>query len=102
MSHYAMATIRSDLITRIDAIAGAAGRIGLTALWEQIDTIRRLARQHRLDRVEGLAGMLETATAYDGHGPIILSYLDRMREAVDMDEGGTAQPIHAIPAWRTA
>jgi HPt (histidine-containing phosphotransfer) domain-containing protein len=79
----AVPIIRSDLIHRIDGIAAAAGRISLATLCEQIDAIRRLAQRHRLDTVENLAGMLETATSYHGHGHIVLSYLDRMREAVD-------------------
>lgn len=82
MSHDAMMMIRSDLIQRIDAIAAAAGKMSLAILCEQIDAIRRIARQHRLDVVEGLASLIETATAYHGHGPVILSYLDLMRDAV--------------------
>ncbi|MET0364358.1 MAG: hypothetical protein ABW169_06865 [Sphingobium sp.] len=85
MSRDAMLMIRSDLIRRIDGIAASAGKISLAALCEQVDTIRRLARQHGLDAVEGLASMLETATAYHGHGPIILSYLDLMRDAVEAE-----------------
>ncbi|HEX7874702.1 MAG TPA: hypothetical protein VF475_17455 [Sphingobium sp.] len=86
MSRDAMMMIRSDLIRRIDGIAASAGKISLAALCEQVDTIRRLARQHGLDAVEGLASMLETATAYHGHGPIILSYLDLMRDAVEAEQ----------------
>lgn len=81
MPHDAMLMVRSDLIRRIDAIAAAAGKISLASLCEQVDAIRRIARQHSLDAVEGLASMLETATAYHGHGPVILSYLDLMRDA---------------------
>jgi hypothetical protein len=88
MSHDAMLMIRSDLIQRIDAIAAAPGKIRLAPLCEQIDAIRRIARQHGLEAVESLASMLETATAYHGHGPVILSYLDLLRDAVDCNEQG--------------
>ncbi|MFT3964616.1 MAG: hypothetical protein QM690_01880 [Sphingobium sp.] len=94
MSRDAMLMIRSDLIRRIDGIAAAAGKISLAALCEQVDGIRRLARQHGLDAVEGLASMLETATAYHGHGPIILSYLDLMRDAVEAERQD--EQIHAV------
>lgn len=86
MPHGAMMMIRSDLIHRIDAIAAAAGKIRLAPLLEQVDSIRRIARQHGLNAVEGLASMIETATAYHGHGPVILSYLDLMRDAVDSED----------------
>lgn len=84
MPHESMpAMIRGDLVRRIDGIAASAGKISLAVLCEQVDAIRRLAQRHRLDALDGLASMLEAATAYHGHGPIILSYLDLMRDAVD-------------------
>ncbi len=89
MPHGPLMTIREDMLRRIDAIANISGRIKLSALLEQVDAIRRIARQHGLEAVEGLASMIETATAYHGHGPIILSYLDLMRDAIgceDQDE----------------
>jgi len=95
MSHDAMMMIRSDLVDRIDGIAAASSKIGLAALCEQIDAIRRIARLHRLDVVEGLASLIETATAYHGHGPVILSYLDLMRDAVTSE----AQDSHAQAAY---
>jgi HPt (histidine-containing phosphotransfer) domain-containing protein len=88
MPQDAVPMIRSDLIHRIDGIAAAAGRINLSTLCEQIEAIRRLAQRHRLDAVESLAGMVETATTYHGHGPVILSYLDRMRDAVEAMQSG--------------
>jgi hypothetical protein len=88
MAHDAMLMIRSDLLQRIDGIAAAAGKIGLATLCDQVDTIRRIARMHKLETVEGLASMLGTATAYHGHGPIIHSYLELMRDAVESDAPG--------------
>lgn len=89
MPYGTMITIRNDLLDRIDAIAADSGRINLAALLEQVYAIRRIARQYGLDAVEGLASMIETATAYHGHGSVIISYLDLMRDAVgseDQDE----------------
>ncbi len=98
MPHGAIMMIRSDLIRRIDAIAGAGSKISLSTLLEQVDAIRRIARQHGLDAVEGLASMIETATAYHGHGPVILSYLDLMRDAVDCEN----QDGHVRAAYTAA
>lgn len=81
MRHDVMLVIRSDLVKRIDGIAAARGRIDLAALCEQVDTIRRIAHVHGLDAVEGLASLLESAVAYHGHGPVVLDYLDLMRDA---------------------
>ncbi|HEX7820119.1 MAG TPA: hypothetical protein VF463_05810 [Sphingobium sp.] len=89
MPHGAMMMIRSDLIRRIDAIAAATGKMSLAGLLEQVDAIRRIARQHSLDAVESLASMIETATAYHGHGTVIFSYLDLMRDAVDCEDQGS-------------
>ncbi|MCE7795962.1 hypothetical protein LWE61_05230 [Sphingobium sufflavum] len=98
MPHGAMMMIRSDLIRRIDAIAATAGKTSLAALCEQVDAIRRIARQHRLEAVEGLASMIETATAYSGHGTVVLSYLDLMRDAVDCED----QDGHVRAAYTAA
>lgn len=83
MPHDALLIVRSDLVRRIDDIATASGRISLAGLCEQIDAIRRTARIHGLEGVERLASLLETAIAYNGHGPVVLSYLDLMRDAAE-------------------
>lgn len=88
MPHDAMMIVRSDLARRIDDIAAASGQIRLAALCEQVDAIRRIAHIHALDAVEGLASLLETAIAYHGLGPVVLSYLDLMRDAVDSEAQG--------------
>lgn len=104
MPDYAMmATIRSDIVRRIDDVAAAAGRISLASLSEQLDAIRRLARQHHLGGVEDLAGMLETALAYHGHAAIILSYLDLMRDAVEHEQSDAPLPLRpSTPARLSA
>lgn len=88
MSYDAVKIVRTDLVRRIDAIAASAGRITLAALCEQVDSIRRTARVHSLDAVERLASLLESAVAYHGHGPIIHSYLDLMRDAAECPDQG--------------
>jgi hypothetical protein len=85
MPQDALGIVRSDLVQRIDAITASRGRISLPALCDQVDGIRRTARIHALDALEGLASLLETVIAYNGHGPVILSYLDLMRDAARSD-----------------
>lgn len=88
MPQDAMMIVRNDLARRIDGIAAASGRISLATLCEQVDAIRRIARVHALDAVERLASLMETAIAYNGHGPVIMSYLDLMRDATESEAQG--------------
>lgn len=88
MPYDAIQIVRADLVKRIDAIAAAAGHITLAGLCEQVDGIRRTSRAYSLYAVERLASLLESAIAYHGHGPIIHSYLDLMRDAVDCPDQG--------------
>lgn len=81
MHQDAMNQIRAGLRDRIDAIAAQRGTITLPRMCEQIDLIRHDAREHGLEPVERLASMLETALAQQGLGPVVLSYLDLMRDA---------------------
>ena len=84
----AMMLVRSDLLDRIDAIASQGGHLKLAALCEQVDAIRHIARVYHLDPVEQMASTLESALAMDGHGAMILSYLDLMRDAVGCEAVG--------------
>lgn len=84
----AMMLVRSDLLDRIDAIASQGGHLKLAALCEQVDAIRHIARVYHLDPVEQMASTLESALALDGHGAMILSYLDLMRDAVGCEAVG--------------
>lgn len=88
MNKDAMVLVRSDLLNRIDAIASQSGHLRLAALCEQVDAIRHIARVYHLDPLEQMASTLESALAMDGHGAMILSYLDLMRDAVDCDMVG--------------
>lgn len=88
MNKDAMIVVRSDLLNRIDAIASQSGHLKLAALCEQVDAIRHIARVYQLQPVEQMASTLESALAMDGHGAMILSYLDLMRDAVDCDSVG--------------
>lgn len=88
MNRDAMILVRSDLLNRIDAIASQSSHLKLAALCEQVDAIRHIARVYQLQPVEEMASTLESALAMDGHGAMILSYLDLMRDAVDCEAVG--------------
>lgn len=88
MGSDAMKMVRSDLLNRIDGVASSASQLRLSAFCEQVDAIRRIARLHGLDAVERLASLLESAAAYNGHGPVVLSYLDLMRDAAEAESQG--------------
>ncbi|MEO8722244.1 MAG: hypothetical protein ABI395_01800 [Sphingobium sp.] len=86
MKHDAMLMARSTIIDRIDAITAQQGTLTLARVCEEIDTIRHDAHLYGLTPVERMASMLESALAFNGLGPVILSYLDLMREAVACDD----------------
>lgn len=88
MHYNAMDIVRSGLRQRIDAIAAQRGHISLPRICEQIDMIRLDAHAHGLEPVARLASTLETMLATDGLGPVILTYLDLMRDAVECEDNG--------------
>lgn len=88
MKYDAMLMIRTDILNRIDAIAAQRGHLSLSRICEEVDCIRHIARTYGLEPVERLASTLESALALDGHGPVVLSYLDMMRDAAGCEEAG--------------
>lgn len=86
MQRDAINIVRSGLKARIDAIAAQRSTISLQRICEQIDIIRHDARAHGLEPVERLASTLESALARQGLGPVILSYLDLMRDACECED----------------
>ena len=90
--------MRTGLRSRIEAIAAQRGTISLPRICEQIDLIRHDAKACGLAPVDRLASMLETALARHGLGPVVLSYLDLMRDACDCDDCSE----EASAAWLAA
>lgn len=88
MNRNAMVLIRSDLLARIDALASQSSHLKLAQLCEQVDAIRHIARVYGLGPVEQMASALESALAFDGHGAMVLSYLDLIRDAVGCEAVG--------------
>ncbi|KKW93713.1 MULTISPECIES: hypothetical protein [Sphingobium] len=82
MRHDPMLAILADLLRRVDGLAGERGHVSVPRLRDEIDQIRHVARAFHIDSVEGLAGTLQSALLLQGAGPVIMSYLDLMREAI--------------------
>ncbi|WP_150293042.1 hypothetical protein [Sphingobium estronivorans] len=82
MRHDPMLAILADLLRRVDGLAGARGHVPVPRLRDEIDQIRHVARAFHIDSVEGLAGTLQSALSVQGAGPVVMSYLDLMREAI--------------------
>ncbi|WP_088183445.1 hypothetical protein [Sphingobium sp. Z007] len=85
MRHDPMLAILADLMRRVDGLANQRGHLSVPRLHDELDQIRHIARAFRLDTVEGLASTLESALSLHGLGPIVLSYLDLMRDAIAQD-----------------
>lgn len=83
-----MLMVRTEILNRIDGLAAQRGHLSVPRICDEVDRIRHLARSHGLDPVERLASMLESALAMNGHGPVVLSYLDLMRDAAGCEEVG--------------
>ena len=82
MHHDPLPAILTDLMRRVDGIANQCGHLSAPHLQNELDQIRHIARAFHLDRVEGLAATLDSALSLRGLGPIMLSYLDLMRDAI--------------------
>jgi hypothetical protein len=105
MRHDPMLAILADLLRRVDGLAGQRGHVSLERLRDEVDHIRHVARAYQIDSVEGLAGTLQSALSLQGMGPVVLCYLDLMRDAIaaEMPEAQVipmpiaAQPIAGTP-----
>lgn len=82
MRHDPMKAILGDLLCRVDGIADERGHVSVPRLRDEIDQIRHIARAFHVDTVECLAGTLQSALSLQGAGPVVLSYLDLMRDAI--------------------
>ncbi|WP_176592201.1 hypothetical protein [Sphingobium sp. EM0848] len=82
MRHDPMLAILADLLRRVDGLAGERGHVSVPRLRDEIDQIRHVARAFHIDSVEGLAGTLQSALSVQGAGPVVMSYLDLMRDAI--------------------
>ena len=101
MRHDPMLAILADMLRRVDGLAGQRGQVSLLRWSDEVDQIRHVARAYHLDSVEGLADTLQSALSLQGTGPVILSYLDLMRDAIAA-EMSDAQVIPILMAAKPA
>jgi hypothetical protein len=98
MRHDPISAILSDLLRRVDGLAGERGHVSVLRLHDEVDQIRHVARAFHLDEVEGLAGTLESALSLHGLGPVVLTYLDLLRQAIGMEmRPSMMPPVAALP-----
>lgn len=88
--------ILADLMRRVERLGDMRASLSSAALLDEIDEIAHLARRSGFHDVEGLAAMLATAVTLHGLGPILLSYLELMREAIMAHEETHSLP-HFVP-----
>ena len=101
MRHDPMLAILADMLRRVDGLAGQRGQVSLLRMSDEVDQIRHVARAYHIDSVEGLADTLQSALSLQGTGPVILSYLDLMRDAIaaEMDDAQLiSMPMTVKPA----
>ncbi len=82
MRHDPMMAILANLLERVDSLAGERGHLSVSRLQDEVDQVRHLSRAYHIDSVESLACTLESALSLQGMGPVVLSYLDLLRDAI--------------------
>lgn len=76
---------RTEMCARIDAMAGAAAHMPPARLAMQLDDIRRVAHLHGMIPVLGVVRAMDRALSRGEHGPMMLAWMDTLRDACDCD-----------------
>jgi len=92
--------VEGQLLGRIEAIQEACATLSLPRLCDQLDELRGFARHNGFDAVEGLASLLESVVAYNGHRQVALTYLSLMRDAAHHRGPDSARVFLAAAALR--
>jgi hypothetical protein len=95
-----MAKIRSDLALRVAEIRQAGPRLTPLDLHARMEAIRRLAANHGLAALEGLARHTAQLALLPGHRVSMQCCLERVDEALDSDSDGDRTAILAALAIR--
>lgn len=90
--------VRGQLISRIEALQSGCATLSSAAICDRIDDLRCFSRRHGYDAVEGLASMLESVIAYNGHRQVALTYFALMREAAAADDPPPAESARVYMA----
>jgi hypothetical protein len=76
---------RAEMCARIDTIARAMMHLSPDRLADELDGIRRTADRHGMAPVLTVVHAMEYALARGERGPMVLSWLDTLRDACDCD-----------------
>ena len=104
MRHDPRLALLTDLAQRVDGLAGQRGHVAVPRLRDEVCHIRYMARAFHIDSVETLAGTLESALSLHGLDPVVLSYLDLIRDAIaaEMPMDDTVPLVHLDPRQAAA
>jgi hypothetical protein len=86
----ALMLVKAQLCDRIDQIASDLSRLSAGRLVQQIDDIRRTARDYGLVPVAEIAHSLESAMARSGGAITVMPYLEAMRDATGCESSDQA------------
>ena len=82
-------SVREALVSRIDAMGHHAGRLTINDMASELEEVRRLAARHGMTPAVTVVHALDSALARGEHGPLILGWLEILRDAVRC---GTSDP----------
>jgi hypothetical protein len=86
----ALMMARARLCDTIDGIAADIAHVPAARLVQQVDDIRRTARDYGFDAVAELAHRLESAMARSDGAVTVLPYLEAMRDAAGCERADPA------------
>ncbi len=93
-------TARSMICERIAELEARMPRLAPTAIAEKMDAIRRMAADHGLAALEGLADYAAHHALMPGHRQATRACLEHMGEALASDSQGDRETILAALAVR--
>lgn len=75
-------SVRDALVSRIDAMGQHAGRLTINDMASELEEVRRVATRHGIAPAVTVVHALDSALARGEHGPLILGWLEILRDAV--------------------
>jgi hypothetical protein len=100
MATDALATVRTEVGLRISEIRNAGPRLSPLDLHARMEAIRRLAADHGLAALEGLARCTAQLALLPGHRVATQTCLEHVEEALDSHSPGDRTAILAALAVR--
>ncbi len=82
MAENGMMTVRAGLLTRIERLEAELSTLSPCQIVEQVDSVRRIAREHGLVPLSDMAHSLESLLAWGPSSKSIQPWLTALKEAV--------------------